>query len=131
MRWQRYGRGLALAACLAVTPVLAAVDVNQAPADDLVAIKGIGPGTSAKILQARQAGPFRDWNDFIHRVPGIGPATAAKLSAQGLTVNGQRLPPGAGVATLPTQRQQKAATPPPADTPLYQPMVPKPLLPSR
>lgn len=65
---------------------LAAVDANLAPPEDLVAIKGIGPGTSQKILSAR---PFRDWNDLIHRVPGIGPTTAGKLSAQGLTVNGR------------------------------------------
>ena len=68
----------------------AAVEANQAPAADLVAIKGIGPSTSQRILEARQQRPFQDWNDFIQRIRGVGPATAAKMSAHGLTVNGQR-----------------------------------------
>ncbi len=71
-------------------PALAAVDVNTAPQEDLVAIKGVGPSTSARIVEAREARPFADWQDFIQRVRGIGPLTARKLSEQGLTVNGRR-----------------------------------------
>ena len=68
---------------------LAMVDANRAPPHDLEAIRGIGPSTRERIVQARQSQPFRNWQDFIERVPGIGPATARKLSAQGLTINGQ------------------------------------------
>ena len=68
---------------------MAAVDVNTASAADLDSVKGIGPGTSGRIMEARKAGPFKDWSDFVDRVRGIGPGNAAKLSDNGLTVNGQ------------------------------------------
>ena len=76
-----------LALCAAVS--FAAVDVNKATIADLDSIKGIGPATSAKMLDERKKSPFKNWADLIQRVPGIGDKRAAKLSAQGLTVNGQ------------------------------------------
>jgi competence protein ComEA len=66
----------------------AAVEVNKAKASDLDGVKGIGPTISAKILEERKKGDFKDWNDFIARVSGIGEGNAAKLSAAGLTVAG-------------------------------------------
>lgn len=80
---------------LATTVVLAAVDVNNASVADLDSIKGIGPGTSAKILGARKSAKFKDWGDFIERVPGIGDKRAAQLSAEGLTVYGNAFKPTA------------------------------------
>jgi competence protein ComEA len=76
---------LALSASLA----FAAVDVNTASVADLDSIKGIGPGTSSKIVGARKSAKFKDWGDFISRVPGIGNKRAVKLSGEGLTVNGE------------------------------------------
>lgn len=78
----------------------AAVDINLATEAELDGIKGIGPSTSAKILEARKRAPFKDWKDFILRVPGTGVSQARKYSAQGVTVNGlpfeaESLPPGA------------------------------------
>lgn len=103
--------GLALGA-------FAAVDVNDAPLADLDSIKGIGPGTSAKIVEARQTAKFKDWSDFIARVPGIGEKRAAKLSAEGLTVNGAGfVPAGAeGTAKKPAIKAvaKAAVTPAPA-----------------
>jgi competence protein ComEA len=80
----------AMAALLALFTAVAfaAVDVNDATVADLDSIKGIGPGTSSKILEQRQAGKFKDWDDLIRRVSGIGDKRAAKLSTEGLTVNG-------------------------------------------
>ena len=72
----------------------AAVDVNTAKVADLDSIKGIGPGTSAKILEARKASPFKNWDDLVQRVPGIGDKRAAKLSSEGLTVNGDAFKAG-------------------------------------
>lgn len=66
----------------------AAVDINKATPADLDSIKGIGPSTSTKILDQRKTSPFKDWADLIQRVPGIGDKRAAKLSSEGLTVNG-------------------------------------------
>lgn len=97
---------------LGSTQVFAAVEANRAPVEDLLAIKGIGPATSRKIVEARQERPFSDWPDFIQRVKGVGPATAARMSANGLTVNGRFL---------------ESSPAPIADMPLWQPMVPRPL----
>jgi competence protein ComEA len=65
----------------------AAVDANKANQAELETVKGIGPGLSTKILDARKAGAFKDWNDMVERVSGIGPGNAAKFSQAGLMVN--------------------------------------------
>lgn len=67
---------------------LAAVDANQASRAELETVKGIGPGLSAKILDARQGGNFKSWDDLVERVGGIGAGNAARLSQAGLTVGG-------------------------------------------
>ena len=87
--FRSFTRALMVAGLMAWSAAgLAAVDVNTASAADLDSVKGVGPGTSNKILDARKRGPFKDWNDLIERVSGIGPGSAAKLSSNGLTVNG-------------------------------------------
>jgi competence protein ComEA len=63
-----------------------AIDVNSAGEAELDGIKGLGPSSTARILKAREAGPFKNWADFMARVKGIKPATASKLSIAGLTV---------------------------------------------
>lgn len=70
----------------------AAVDVNRATQAELETVKGIGPGLSARILDERQRGGFKDWADFVTRVKGVGSGAAAKLSADGLTVGGVSYP---------------------------------------
>jgi competence protein ComEA len=80
---------LAAVLAFAAAASMAAVDVNKATVADLDSIKGIGPGTSAKIMEARQKAPFKNWEDLISRVPGIGDKRAAKLSSEGLTVQGE------------------------------------------
>ena len=102
------------------------VDANRAPGHDLEAIKGIGPSTRDRILQARQAQPFRNWPDFIQRVPGIGPAKAQKLSAQGLTINGQAY--GPSTAASHGSAGLGAPGPMPSGVP-WQRVEPRPLLP--
>lgn len=79
---------LAVLAFLYAGLSFAAVDVNKGSAAELDGIKGIGPAMSGKIIDERKKGSFKDWNDFIERVKGIGEGNAAKLSAEGLTVNG-------------------------------------------
>ena len=65
----------------------AAVDVNKASQAELETVKGIGPGLSGKILEARKTGSFKDWNDMVERVGGVGAGNAARFSQAGLTVN--------------------------------------------
>ena len=75
------------------------VDVNKADQAALDGVKGIGPAKSKAILAERSKnGNFKDWADFETRVKGIGDKNSAKLSAAGLTVNGQPKPAVAGAA---------------------------------
>ncbi|MFZ6690895.1 ComEA family DNA-binding protein [Undibacterium sp. SXout20W] len=69
------------------------VDVNKADQAALDGIKGIGPAKSKAIIAERSKnGTFKDWSDFETRVKGIGDKNSVKLSAAGLTVNGQPKP---------------------------------------
>ena len=79
-----------LAAMLALfaAAAFAAVDANKATQAELEAIKGIGPAISAKIIDERKKGAFKDWEDMVTRVKGVGEGNAAKFSTEGLTVNG-------------------------------------------
>ena len=86
---------------LCATLAMAAVDVNKATEAQLDAVKGIGPVTSKLIMTERKKGEFKSWQDFIDRVKGVGDTRAAKLSDEGLTVN--------GAAFKPTAKDSKAA----------------------
>lgn len=68
------------------------VDVNHAEIAALDRIHGIGPSMSRRILHEREHAKFKNWTDFMVRIPGIKEKTAAKFSAQGLTVNGKSFP---------------------------------------
>jgi len=86
---------LSSAMCLA-----AALDINKASEAELDSIKGIGPGTSSKILAERKKAPFKDWPDFINRVKGIGETKANHFSAEGVTVNGVLFKPANGTPVV-------------------------------
>ena len=83
----------------------AAVDANKASQAELETVKGIGPGLSSKILDARKAGAFKDWNDLVERVGGVGPGNAARFSQAGLTVN------NVAYRSAPAAAPDKAAAP--------------------
>ncbi len=72
---------------------MAAIDVNLATEAELDSIKGLGPASTARILKAREQGPFASWKDLMARVKGIKASTAEKLSAGGLTVNAEPFTP--------------------------------------
>lgn len=104
--WSHHLRAAALCAIAAfvalatLTPVFAgnaveAVEANTANEAELDSVKGLGPSSTARILQARRSAPFQDWADFMRRVKGIKAASASKLSQEGLTVNGQPYAPPA------------------------------------
>ena len=79
---------IALLAAVFALNAFAAVDANQASRAEPETVKGIGPGLSGKITEARKAGNFKDWTDMVDRVGGIGPGNAARFSQAGLTVAG-------------------------------------------
>ena len=99
--WRRAPLVGALVAALCGTPQLASaqpsaavasanalIDFNQATEAQLDSLRGIGPATTRRILQAREERAFSDWADLIRRVRGIGSTSAASYSAQGFVVNG-------------------------------------------
>ena len=86
---------LVLFTALYATLAMAAVDANKASADELTSV----------IVEARQQGQFRNWDDFIARVKGVAHTSAAKLSEAGLTINGQTY----GATQKATQQSNKPA----------------------
>jgi competence protein ComEA len=80
---------------------LAATEVNDADEAELDSVKGLGPATTARILKAREHGPFKDWADFLKRVKGIKAKAAEHLSEGGLTVNGAPYDAAKGLRTQP------------------------------
>ncbi len=71
----------------------AVVDANRATQAELESVRGIGPGLSTRILQAREQQSFKDWNDMVERVGGIGHGNAPRFSQAGLTVGGSTYDP--------------------------------------
>ncbi len=85
----------------------AAVDVNKADQAALESVKGIGTKVSARILDERKKGQFKDWADLMGRVKGIKEGAATKLSKEGLTVNGTSFEAGAPAAKTPAKKEDK------------------------
>jgi competence protein ComEA len=98
---------LAILVMLYATLAMAAVDVNKATEAQLDSVKGIGPVTSKMIMSERKKGDFKNWEDFIERVKGVGEGRAAKLSEEGLTVNGAAFK-GTAAATKDEKKDTKA-----------------------
>ncbi|KQW36059.1 helix-hairpin-helix domain-containing protein [Rhizobacter sp. Root404] len=96
---------LAIAIALFSALAFAATDVNKATQAELESIKGIGPSMSARIVEARKSGAFKDWTDLQTRVKGVGAGNAAKFSAEGLTVNGAALTATTVAATAATKKK--------------------------
>jgi competence protein ComEA len=101
---------LAVSAMLWATASFAAVDANKASTADLDGLKGVGPTMSKRILDARQKGEFKDWGDFMERVKGVKEKKAAKLSAEGLTVNGQAFKATSAAEPKPRTTKMSAST---------------------
>ena len=101
---------LALLLAVFALNAFAAIDANQASQAELETVKGIGPGLSAKILKARQASSFKNWDDLVDRVGGVGPGNAARFSQAGLTVSGSAYSGAAAKATNPAKAAKAAKT---------------------
>lgn len=105
---------LAASAMLFALASHAAVDVNKATAAELDSLKGVGPSLSKRVIDARQQGAFKDWPDLMLRVKGVKEKSAAKLSAEGLTVNGESF---RGATTAAAAPAKATASPKPVAKP--------------
>ena len=94
-----------LSASPAASSASESIDFNQATEAQLDSLRGVGPATTRRILQAREERPFSDWADLIHRVRGIGKIAAVSFSQQGFVVNGARYPSPDSRAAEPTLQQ--------------------------
>ena len=107
----------AITAMLFAVASYAAVDANKGTASEIDTIKGIGPAMSERIVEARKQGEFKNWDDFMARVKGVKDGRAAKLSAEGLTINGQAYAPMAPAAKAKAPAPMAAAPTAPAAAP--------------
>ncbi|MEI2417359.1 helix-hairpin-helix domain-containing protein [Orrella sp. JC864] len=88
-RLRRQAGCVALALGLAGSVPAWALDVNAASAEQLLALKGIGPKMAGLIVAERQrAGPYDSLEDLGERIRGLGPKRLQALQAAGLTVGG-------------------------------------------
>lgn len=56
------------------------LSASRATMDDLVALRGVGPGIAGRLVEARKSGPFCSEDD-LRRVPGIGAKRASAIGA--------------------------------------------------
>lgn len=117
----RYALGAMLvsAALGVAAPPAYALDVNQASAQQLETIRGIGPRTAEVIVNERErGGKFESFEDLAERVRGIGQKKAQALQAAGLTVGEGESPAavGAGAAASAVERGKPADAKPAAAT---------------
>lgn len=97
---------LALVAWLASSVACAAINLNTATKDELVALPGIGPSKAQAILDYRnQHGPFRSV-DEIRKVKGIGEKLFAQIKPE-LSIGPAK--PGAGPAAKVEAKPDAAA----------------------
>lgn len=116
---------IAILLALFTLGAFAAVDANQASRADLETVKGIGPGLSGKIIEARKTAQFKNWDDLVDRVSGVGPGNAARFSQAGLTVGGAPYAAGDGAKPAKKDGKDKNAKVSSADKPVRNAKAPK------
>jgi competence protein ComEA len=93
-------------------PEARALDVNQASAQQLETIRGIGPRTAEIIINERErGGRFESFEDLAERVRGIGEKKAKALEAAGLQVGEGDAAANAAAATAAAASAAPAVAP--------------------
>jgi competence protein ComEA len=79
-------RQLLLSSGLFFIPQAWALDLNQASADALQSIAGLGPKMAQRIVNERGRGPFESLEHLAERVSGVGIKRIESFKAAGLTI---------------------------------------------
>ncbi|CAB3672621.1 ComEA family DNA-binding protein [Achromobacter pestifer] len=96
---QALGTLLVTAGLGVAAPPAHALDVNQATAQQLESVRGIGPRTAEIIVSERErGGKFDSFEDLAERVRGIGLKKAQALEAAGLQIGAGAAAAGKGAA---------------------------------
>ncbi len=104
------------------TPVFAPVDLNQAGADELERLPGLGPALAERILEYREKnGGYKSVRELL-RVPGIGPKKLAQIQPKVYVSQKRTSPPdGIGSAGVPQIFPGRPAHISPESSSLFQP----------
>ena len=73
-------------------PSVATIDLNQATRAEIESVRAVGVELTERLLQARSAGPFGDWQDLRRRVKGVGRQALAGFAEAGFQIKGQPPP---------------------------------------
>ncbi len=78
------GALVAFTMLMSMSALAGSVDVNQASAQQLTTVNGIGQVTAERIVQERARGFYESMAHLSERLAGIGPKRLAKLERAGL-----------------------------------------------
>jgi hypothetical protein len=73
-------------------PAMAAIDLNQATRAEIESVRAVGVELTERLLQARSAGPFVDWQDLRQRVKGVSRKALEGFAEAGFQIKGQAPP---------------------------------------
>lgn len=73
-------------------PAVATIDLNQATRAEIESVRAVGVELTERLLQARSAGPFGDWQDLRRRVKGVGRKALEGFAEAGFQIKGQSPP---------------------------------------
>ncbi len=93
------GIGLLFGAALGPWPVTAqslrgapgvlAIELNQATRAEIESVRAVGVELTERLLQARNAEPFTDWQDLRRRVKGVSRKALEGFAQAGFQIKGQ------------------------------------------
>ena len=73
-------------------PAVATIDLNQATRAEIESVRAVGVELTERLLQARSASPFHDWQDLRRRVKGVGRKALEGFAEAGFQIKGQSPP---------------------------------------
>ncbi|MFM8664915.1 MAG: ComEA family DNA-binding protein [Betaproteobacteria bacterium] len=71
---------------------MATIDLNQATRAEIESVRAVGVELTERLLQARSASPFHNWQDLRQRVKGVGRKALEGFAEAGFQIKGQSPP---------------------------------------